>query len=71
MAEMLGLSRPVPITISTRPAKNGTLPPNAERPMERCPSEISSAPMKMERRRPSQRSAIQPPGRLIRYTKAP
>jgi hypothetical protein len=76
MAEMFGLSSPVPSTIRISPRKNVAFPAvpgpaNPERPMERCPPVMSTAPMKMARCSPSSRSAIHPPGREARYTEAP
>ena len=47
--------------------KKVSLPPaSAESPMEMCPAEISTAPHRIARRRPSRRSAIHPPGRDAR-----
>ena len=71
MAEMFGLSSPVPHTMSTRPRKNGSLTPrNEEMPIEMWPAEIRIAPYKIARRKPSSRSATHPPGSDARYTLA-
>ena len=65
---MFGFSRPVPITMRMSPRKNAGCAKIAESPIDRCPSAISTPPQKIERRRPSQRSAIHPPGSDARYT---
>ena len=45
MAEMFGLSRPVPQTIRISPRKKVSLPPaKAESPMEMWPAEMQTAP---------------------------
>ena len=48
--------------------KNAVCANSAESAMERWPSAMSTPPHQIERRRPSQRSAIQPPGSDARYT---
>jgi len=56
-------NKPVPRTIRIRPTKNMILPPkNPDKPIDRCPLVISTAPYMIARRSPRRRSAIHPPG---------
>lgn len=65
---MLGLSSPVPSTMTASPSMNlGVVVPSAKRTW---PSEIAAAPQSTARRAPSKRSASQPPGIAMMYTPA-
>ena len=53
------------MTIRTNPAKNAALPAvpcpaSPEMPIDRCPMVISTAPVMIARRNPSERSVTQP-----------
>ena len=72
MAEMFGLSSPVPQHDEDEAEEEEHAAAEQRRDADaRCaPTRSGQPPMKIARRRPSSRSAIQPPGSDARYTDA-
>ncbi len=65
MTEMFGLSRPVPVMISSSPSQTNTGEVTGTA-MLMCPDMMTSPPQNTDLRAPSTRSAIQPPGSATR-----